>query len=210
MTLKELWKRIRKVERKLYVDQLKEGCYDIAAQAEVEGATILVTSTGQVIYKIGTRMTTFPLSECGGYRYISADGEIVEVPRSDFEEMDWTVRVLMEGEKRLEENFQRYVRCYETTEGIGRDGTCEDALSNDKRLISAAKYSDPIDEIIEREDFEEKISKLSESRKELARELYWENKSCHEVAEEYGKTYNAVKHMEYQIRKAIRKELEKK
>lgn len=210
MTLKELEERIRKVEGKIYVARLREGCYEIVAQAEVDGATLLVTSTGQVIYKIGNRMTTFSLAECGGYRYASANGEIIEVSIEDFEEMDWTVRVLMEGEKRLEENLQRQVRAYETTEGLGRDGTCVDALSNDKRMLITAKNIDPLDEMIEREGFEEMISGLNRSRKTLARELYWENKSCHEVAEEQGKTYNAVKHMDYQIRKAVRKELEKK
>jgi len=210
MTLKELRGKVKETGEKFHLEQMENGCYEIAAQAQLEDALLMVSKTGTVMYKTGRHFTTFPLSQCGGYVYYTADDDRIVVQESDFESMDWTVRLLMEGEKRIAENMDRAVREHETTDGLGAEQDVQSILDNDKRLAEYSGYREPLSDLIEREDFENLIAPLTENRKLIARKLYLENKSDEQVARETGKSYNAIRHADQQLRKALRKKLEKK
>ena len=210
MTLKELRKKVKETEEVFRPQLLKDGFYEIVAQAQLEDALLLVLRNGIVVYKTGRHMATFSLTDCGGYSYHAADGTVEDITKEQFDSMDWTIRLLLEGEKNVTGNIERSARRFETCDVFDLQGKAESAIHHDRSPVLRSEEREPWEAIVEKETFEEMISGLTESRKKLARELYWEEKTGHEVAQEQGKTYNAIKHMDYQIRKSIKEKMKKK
>ena len=91
------------IEKKLpKYAQLMEMHPVIVARTMVDGATLTAYENGYAVYEQDGAHTVMAIDRCGDYRYDFNDGTYEIVPAEVFEEAEWTVRMVMEGERRLE------------------------------------------------------------------------------------------------------------
>ena len=104
ISLRELKNTVAAViEKKLpKYAQLMEMHPVIAARTVVGGATLTAYENGYAVYEEDGAHTVMAINRCGDYRYDFNDGTYEVVPAEVFEEAEWTVRMVMEGERRLE------------------------------------------------------------------------------------------------------------
>ena len=128
ISLRELKNCVDKVlEKKIPgYKQLMETNPVVAARATVNGATITAYTNGYAVYEADDAHTVLDVNRCGDYRYDFNDGTYEVVPAEVFEDAEWTVRLVMEGERRLENNRSKISRDYEEC-ALSCDGTdwCE-------------------------------------------------------------------------------------
>lgn len=53
--------------------------------------------------------TVMAVDRCNDYRYDFTDGTYEVIPAETFEDVEWSVRLLMEGERRMEHNLNKRV-----------------------------------------------------------------------------------------------------
>ena len=106
ISLRELRNCVDKVlEKKIPgYKQLMETNPVVAARATVNGATITAYTNGYAVYEADDAHTVLDVNRCGDYRYDFNDGTYEVVPAEVFEDAEWTVRLVMEGERRLEKS----------------------------------------------------------------------------------------------------------
>ena len=115
ITLRELKTKIDAVtEKKLpQYKQLMEQNPVAVAQTSVNGATIIAYQNGYAVYEMDGAHTVMAVNRCGDYRYDFTDGTYQVVPAEVFEEAEWSLRLIMEGERRLEHNLNKTSSKYE-------------------------------------------------------------------------------------------------
>jgi len=79
---------------------LRESGVPIIAQATLKDATLTVYENGFCAYSTPIGTTVYAVDRCGDYTYDGGD----HLPEEMFGEEDWMVRLLLEGEDRLEHN----------------------------------------------------------------------------------------------------------
>lgn len=106
ITLHELKEKIDAVvEKKLpSFKALMEMKPMAVAQTTVKDASLTVYQNGYAVYEMDGAHTVMAVDHCGDYRYDFTDGTYQVVPAETFEETEWSVRLLMEGERRMEHN----------------------------------------------------------------------------------------------------------
>lgn len=102
--------------------QLMEMESPVVAVRTVNGAVLIVYKNGFAAYEQEESHTVMAVDKLGGYRYDFVDGANEYVPEDVFEEMEWSVRLVMEGEKKLEHNRSVMAGRNETSE-MDSDGT---------------------------------------------------------------------------------------
>lgn len=76
----------------------------VIATTSIGNAKLSAYQNGYAVYEDGMRRTVMPIHKCGDYHYYFQDGVHVCVPENEFENLRWELRLLMEGESRLEHN----------------------------------------------------------------------------------------------------------
>lgn len=117
-----------------------------------QGSHLTVYNSGYVLFSAGKRNTVFHIHDCcGDYAYDAAEGKGDVIEEEYFENCEWHIRALFEGERKMEDN---QAKC----EGAGRSNVCVSyhALSED--------WSEIADRTMEnltypREKMKERISK---------------------------------------------------
>ena len=106
ITLHELKEKIDAVlEKKLpSFKALMEMQPMAVAQTTVADASLTVYQNGYAVYEMDGAHTVMVVDRCGDYRYDFTDGTYQVVPAETFEDTEWSVRLLMEGERRMEHN----------------------------------------------------------------------------------------------------------
>lgn len=74
------------------------------ARTTVNDASLTVYQNGYAVYEMDGAHTVMAVERCGDYRYDFTDDTYQVVPAETFEETEWSVRLLMEGERRMEHN----------------------------------------------------------------------------------------------------------
>lgn len=107
ISLRELKNTVAAViEKKLpKYAQLMEMHPVIAARTVVGGATLTAYENGYAVYEEDGAHTVMAIDRCGDYRYDFNDGTYEVVPAAVFEDAEWSVRLVMEGERRMEEEL---------------------------------------------------------------------------------------------------------
>ena len=83
---------------------------EIIAREQFGGeAELSVYRDGCVLYQVGNRSTVFSLHPCRGYFYLS-DGDNVHLPEQYFDRKKWYLRLILEGEDRLNRNREERER----------------------------------------------------------------------------------------------------
>ena len=83
------------------------------------------------VYEVDSAHTVMAVERCGDYRYDFTDGTHQIVPAETFEDAEWSLRLLMEGEKRMEHNLSKTAAKFEPVPLVFRGRT--DLCRTDQR-----------------------------------------------------------------------------
>lgn len=184
ISLRELKNCVDKVlEKKIPgYKQLMEMNPVVAARATVNGATITAYTNGYAVYEADDTHTVLDVNRCGDYRYDFNDGTYEVVPAEVFEEVEWTVRLVMEGERRLENNRRKISRDYEEF-ALSCDGTdwCDAAMVDFMEAENAEMLADE-----ELRKLYAAMSKLTERQQEVVQLYFYKGLNQYEIADELG------------------------
>lgn len=193
LTLKELRNMVEEAavqERVPSVRGLLESGVPIVVKEMLSGQTeISVYQNGLVLYRAGNHATVFPLHPCGDYIYDSAMAHIENIKADFFENENWYIRLLLEGEDRLAKNQD--VRNGKKTVSYSCIAEDWDVLAMEDTLL---------DRLIERDALEEILVLLTENQRYVVTRHYLNDVAQKEIARELGVTNQAVSDM---IRKGI-------
>ena len=67
------------------------------------------------VYEVNGAHTVMAVDRCGDCRYDFTDGTYQIIPAEEFENMEWSIRLLMEGERRMEHNRNKTSDKFENT-----------------------------------------------------------------------------------------------
>lgn len=106
MTLKELKEQIVRENKVKKVSSLKELMESeaIVEKSLAEDSLIAVFTCGYVLYVSGKRRTFFSIADCGEYEYGSTANVGQTFSENVFDDAEWYVRLIIEGEDRISNN----------------------------------------------------------------------------------------------------------
>lgn len=184
ITLRELKAKIDAVtEKKLpKCAQLMAQNPVAVAQTTVNGATLTAYQNGYAVYEMDGAHTVMAVDRCGDYRYDFTDGTYQVVPAEVFEEAEWSLRLIMEGERRLEHNLNKTSSKYEvaTLECDGSDWS--DSIMVD--FLEEENAEMLADQELRR--LYAAMGKLTERQREIIELYYFKGMTQQEIAEELG------------------------
>lgn len=203
ITLRELKARVETVlEKKIPgYKQLMEMNPVAVARTMVNGAVITAYQNGYAVYEADDAHTVLDVNRCGDYRYDFTDGTYQVVPAEVFEEAEWSVRLVMEGERRLENNRSKISRDYEEF-ALACDGSdwTDAAMIDFMEKENAEMLADE-----ELRKLYAAMSELTERQTEVIQLYFYKGMSQEEIAEEIGIGQRAVSYSLTGALKKIRK-----
>lgn len=168
--------------------QLMEMESPVVASKRVDGAKITVYENGFASYTQGNAHTVMAVDRLSGYRYDFVDGTSSFVPEEVFDDSEWSVRLVMEGEKKLEHNRNVMAERNETSK-TESDGT-EDIAVGMIDFLDEANRKALADRELER--LYTAIGKLTERQQQVIQLYYFKEMTQQEIAEELGITRQRV------------------
>ena len=184
ITLRELKEKIDVVvEQKLpKYAQLMAMNPVVAARVETSGAVLTAYENGYAVYEQGNAHTVMAVDRCGDYWYDFTDGTYQIIPAEEFENMEWSLRLLMEGERRIEhtrsvinQNNEDFV--------LSNDGSdwCDAAMVDFMEKENAEMLADK-----ELRRLYVAMSKLTERQSEIIQLYYYKGMTQEEIGAELG------------------------
>ena len=137
--------------------------------------------SGYVWFSAGKRNTVFHIHDCcGDYAYDAAEGKGDVIKEEYFENCEWHIRALFEGERKMEDN---QAKC----EGAGRSNVCVSyhALSEDWSEI-ADRTINMLEKIIENEAVHAMLAVLTDKQRDLIHQQFVLGKTHQEIADDMG------------------------
>ena len=199
ITLRELKEKVQSTgkEKLPSFKQLTEMNPTLVARHEVCGAELNVYENGFATYEQDNAHTVIAVDRCGGYRYEFSDG-YEYVPAEVFDEAEWAVRLVMEGEHRLEENRARNRSRNETVLAEYDGAELEqfamvDFLEEENARLLA-------DKTVRR--LYAALRKLTERQLQIVQLYYFKEMTQEEIAEDLGISQRAVS---YSLEGALKK-----
>ena len=167
ISLRELKNTVAAViEKKLpKYAQLMEMHPTIAARTVVDGAH-----------------TVMAIDRCGDYRYDFNDGTYEVVPAAVFEDAEWSVRLVMEGERRMESNRNKTVAI---NEAASLD--CDGSDWSDAVMVDFMDEENA--EMLAEEELRKlyaAMGKLTERQQEIIQLYFYKGLNQYEIAAELG------------------------
>lgn len=203
ITLRELKTKIDAVtEKKLpKYAQLMEQNPVAVAQTSVNGATLTAYQNGYAVYEMDGAHTVMAVDRCGDYRYDFSDGTYQVVPAEVFEEAEWSLRLIMEGERRME-HTRSVINSNNEEFMLSNDGTdwCEVAMVDFMEAENAEMLADE-----ELRKLYAAMGKLTERQKEIIELYYFKGMTQQEIAEELGICQQSVNRIMTQAIKKLKK-----
>lgn len=184
ITLRELKARIDAVTQKKLPKyaQLMEQNPVVVAKTVVNGATLTAYQNGYAVYEMNGAHTVMAVDRCGDYRYDFSDGTYQVVPAEVFEEAEWSLRLIMEGERRLEHNLNKTSSKYEAAVL-----ECDGSDWSDSVMVDFLEEENA--EIIADEELRRlyaAMRKLTERQMEIVELYYFKGMTQQEIADELG------------------------
>ena len=152
MTFKDLKKLVElpsyKEQRVPTVKALEVSGVPVVTEKVLENhGSIKVYQNGYVIYRAHKRVTVFSLRDCVHYKYDAAEGAGHHIEEAEFDDYEWHIRLVLEGEDRIFMNYEiiqgkwmpsREDREYkeEILEGV------DEAVSTLERMISEERVEE--------------------------------------------------------------------
>lgn len=140
---------------------------------------ISVYQNGYALYEISGLATVFPVWDCQNYRYEVEENEISE---QWFEKEAWYLRLILEGEDRINRNLEAKQQ---------RKSISYSAVSEEWGVLGSLEAT-VLETAIRKETIQELLGLLTERQKEVVLEYFWEQKSQSEIAEKLGVSHAAV------------------
>ena len=169
---------------------LIEAASAVIARERIDAETdVTVYRNGYVLYRSGERQTVFPLHECGDYCYERDGGTPVVIKEEEFDQFSWPVRLVAEGEDRLEYNQkQRWKRTTVSYSGVAEDWALLADVSQDAEALFLEK---------ERREEERRLAqmllkKLTERQRFVVVECVIRGRQHKDVAKQLGTSRQAV------------------
>ena len=195
LTLRELRNMVEVAEVKGRVPSVKallESDIPIAVKETLgEQAEISVYQNGLVLYRVGKRATVFPLHNCTEYIYESGEKIFANINERFFDNENWYIRLILEGEDRLAKNQE--VRNGKKTISYSAVAEDWDVLGEEDTTLAG---------MILCETMEEALLPLTENQRYVLKRHYLDGITQRIIAKKLGVSNQAVSDM---IRKAIRK-----
>ena len=195
LTLRELRNMVEVAEvegRVPSVKALLESDIPIAVKETLgEQAEISVYQNGLVPYRVGNRATVFPLHTCTEYIYESGEEIFANINERFFDNENWYIRLILEGEDRLAKNQE--VRNGKKTISYSAVAEDWDVLGEEDTTLAG---------MILCETMEEALLPLTENQRYVLKRHYLDGITQRIIEKELGVSNQAVSDM---IRKAIRK-----
>lgn len=181
MTLGELLRKIDRTTGKTVPTAawLKAGYSPVTAIQRInDSGRLVVYQNGFSLYEVEGNSTVLRTDHCGGYCYYGRQSQN-SISYEDFTEMEWWVRLLMEGEDRLIHNQNARVE---------RNEYSLESWSEDYPA-----YSDDLQEQLEiQEVLTEALAMLTNRQREIVQYYYMEGLGEKEIARIYGISQQAV------------------
>ena len=182
ITLRELKEKIESVvEKKLPSFRALMEMNPVAvAKTTANGATLTAYENGYAVYEEDGVQTVMAVNRCGDYRYSFNDGTYQVVPAEVFGNVEWSVRLVMEGERRLENNRRKMVAINEAA-SLDCDGSdWSDAIMVD--FMEEKQIEMLADEELRK--LYASMEKLTERQKEIVQLYFYKGLNQYEIAEE--------------------------
>ena len=111
MTFKDLKKLVElpsyKEQRVPTVKALEVSGVPVVTEKVLENhGSINVYQNGYVIYRAHKRVTVFSLRDCVHYKYDAAEGAGYHIEEAEFDDYEWHIRLVLEGEDRIFMNYE--------------------------------------------------------------------------------------------------------
>ena len=165
------------------------------AEKKLENNTwITVYQNGYALYHACGHSTVFSIHTCGAYLYVSS-GISSYLPEQFFEKEPWYVRLVLEGEDRLERNQ----RAKEQERNVSYN-----AISEEWEVMGNEREN-PLESLVERESRKEILRCLTERQKAAVSLCFFQQKSRKEAAKELGISSPAVSTILSQAARRLRK-----
>lgn len=154
----------------------------VVAQKQLgQEAEISAYRNGCALYQVGKRSTVFFLHPCRDYLYIS-DGSAVCLPEQFFEHERWYLRLVLEGEDRLNRNNEERERSRNISYS---------AISEDWDVMGDWPES-VIEQMVKRETVIEILYDLTERQKCIIQKYYLQEETQEQISEELGISQQTV------------------
>ena len=165
------------------------------AEKKLENNTwITVYQNGYALYHACGHSTVFSIHTCGAYLYVSS-GISSYLPEQFFETEPWYVRLVLEGEDRLDRNQ----RAKEQERNVSYN-----AISEEWEVMGNEREN-PLESLVERESRKEILRCLTERQKAAVSLCFFQQKSRKEAAKELGISSPAVSTILSQAARRLRK-----
>ena len=155
---------------------------------------ITAYQNGYALYHANGHSTVFPIHTCGAYLYVSY-GVSSYLPEHFFEKEPWYVRLVLEGEDRLDRNQ----RAKEQERTVSYS-----AISEEWEAIGNAE-GNPLEYLVHRENRKEILCCLTKRQREAVSLCFFQQKSRKEAARELGISSPAVSTILLQAVRRLRK-----
>ncbi len=140
---------------------------------------ISVYQNGYALYEISGLATVFPIWDCQNYCYEMEQNEISE---QWFEKEAWYLRLILEGEDRINRNLETRQQ---------RKSISYSAVSEEWGVLGSLEAT-VLETAIRQETIQELLGLLTDRQKEVIVQYFWEQKSQSEIAEKFGVSHAAV------------------
>lgn len=197
MTLQELKEITEIPEQRIKIPtakNLRETGRAVAEKQLENNTWIAAYKNGYALYHAGGHSTVFSIHVCGSYLYES-NGVSSFLQERLFEKEPWYVRLVLEGEDRLERN-QR-VKEQEKTVSYS-------AMSEEWQVMENLEKN-PLKYLVERENMEEMLHCLTGRQRIAVNLCFFQQKTQKEVARELGISSPAVSTILSQAVRKLRK-----
>ncbi len=197
MTLQELKEITEIPEQRIKVPtakNLRETGRAVAEKQLENNTWIKAYQNGYALYHACGHSTVFSIHTCGAYLYVSS-GISSYLPEQFFEKEPWYVRLVLEGEDRLDRNQ----RAKEQERNVSYN-----AISEEWEVMGNAGEN-PLESLVEKESRKEILRCLTERQKAAVSLCFFQQKSRKEAAKELGITSPAISTILSQAARRLRK-----
>lgn len=197
LTLEELKEITEIPEQRIKVPtakNLRETGRAVAEKQLDNNTWITVYQNGYALYHACGHSTVFPIHTCGAYLYVSS-GVSSYLPEYFFEKEPWYVRLVLEGEDRLDRNQK--AKEQERTVSYS-------AISEEWQAMGNARKN-PLERLVDREKRKEILYCLTERQREVVYLCFFQQKTRKEAAKELGISSPAVSTILSQAARRLRK-----
>lgn len=145
---------------------LEEGLILLRKEFE-HGSHLTVYNSGYVLFSAGKRNTVFHIHDCqGDYAYDAAEGKGDVIQEEYFENCEWHIRALFEGERKMEESQVKCEVAGQTNVGVSYHAVSEEWGEMADRTINM------LEKIIENEAVNAMLAVLTDKQRDLIHQQF--------------------------------------